>query len=229
MSRLISFLRRSIEASAHLPVVNKYILVRDATFFVVDFFTEDRASDLGRRLANQVFRLEDRREVLLKFTVIKTFRGGTSCPFVLEPFKINEICPVAWIEYYLSVCHFLSIELAGGYMFRTTDRRKVVSSRPFLGSAVDNRLRKHLTGAKIEFGGNPPSFRLDLSNSLYMMGCSPDEISCYVGWRNGNMVNHYTKMSTLAGSFSITKRLLSSTECLVRTPISHPSNLQCIF
>ena len=42
-SKLISFLRRSIEASAHLSVVNKYILVRDATFFVVDFFTGDRA------------------------------------------------------------------------------------------------------------------------------------------------------------------------------------------
>ena len=48
----------------------------------------------------------------------------------------NEVCPVSWIEYYLSVCHLLSIELAGGYMFRTTDRHKVISSRPFLGSTV---------------------------------------------------------------------------------------------
>ena len=99
--------------------MDKYILVRDATFFVVDFFSGDRASDLGRLLANQVFRLKDRRGFLLKFTLTKTFRGGASCP-------------VSGIEYYLSVCHFLSIELAGGYMFRTTDRRKVVCSRPFL-------------------------------------------------------------------------------------------------
>ena len=100
---------------------------------------------------NQVFGLKDRRGYLLKFTLTKTFRGGKSCPFVLEPFKNNEVCPVSWTEYYLSVCHFLSIELAGGYIFRTTDRRKVVRSRPFLGSAVNNRLRKH-TGAKIAFG-----------------------------------------------------------------------------
>ena len=136
-----------IESGVHLSVINKYILVRDATFFVVDFFTGDRASDLGRLLANQVFRLKDRKGFLRKFTLTKTFRGGTSCPFVLEPFTNNEVYPVPWIEYYLSVCHFLSIELAGGYMFRTTDRRKVVGSRPFLGSAVNNRLRKHLTGA----------------------------------------------------------------------------------
>ena len=114
-------------------------------------------------------------------------------------------------------------------MFRTTDRRKVVCSRPFLGFAVNSRLRKHLTGAKIDCGETPHSFRLGLSNTLNMMGCSPDDISRFVGWRNSDMVNHYTKMSTVAGSSSIAKRFLSSTECLDRTPISHPSNLQCIF
>ena len=114
-------------------------------------------------------------------------------------------------------------------MFKTTDRGKVVSSRPFLGSAVNDRLRKHLTEAKIDCGETPHSFRLDLSNTLNMMGCSPDEISRYVGWKNGDMVNHYTKMSTVAGSSPITRRLLSSTECLDQTPISQPSNLQCIF
>ena len=114
-------------------------------------------------------------------------------------------------------------------MFRTTDRRKVVRSRPFLTSPVNNRLRKHLTGAKIDCREAPHSFRLGLSITLNMMGCSPNEISRYVGWRNGDMVNHYNKTSTVAGSSSITKRLHSSAECLVRTPISHPSNLQCIF
>ena len=108
-SKLISFLRRSIEAGAHLSVVDKYILVRDAPFFVADFFTGDPASDFGRLLADQVFRLKDRRGFLLKFTLTKTFRGGTSCPYVLEPFKNNGVCPVSWIEYYLSVCPFLSI------------------------------------------------------------------------------------------------------------------------
>ncbi len=185
--------------------------------------------DLGRFLANQVFRLKDRKGFLLTFTLTKTFRGDRSCPFVLEPFKENEFCPVSWIEYYLSVFQSLNIELAGGYLFRTTDRRKVVSSKPFLCSAVNYRLRKHLTQAKIDCGETPHSFKLGLSNTLNMMGCSPDEISLYVGWKNGVMVNRYTKMSTAAGSSSITRRLLSSTECLNQTPISHPSNFQCIF
>ena len=44
-SKLIRFLGRSIEAGALLSVVDQYIL---GTLFVVDFFTGDRASDLGR-------------------------------------------------------------------------------------------------------------------------------------------------------------------------------------
>ena len=228
-SKLINFLRGSITASGHLSSVDKYILVRDTTFFVVDFFTGNRASDLGRLLANQVFRLKDRKGFLLKFTLTKTVRGDSARSFILEPFRATEVCPVSWIQYYLSVCRLLAIELAGGYLFRTTDRRKVVSSRPFIGSAVNNRLRKHLADAKIDSGETPHSFRLGLSNTLNMMGCSPDEISRYVGWRGNSMVSHYTQMSSVAGSSPVAKRLLSGTEPLHKTPTSHPSNLQCIF
>ena len=59
-TKLIDFLRGLIRENTPLAAVNKYILVRDTVFFVVDFFTGDRASDLGRLLANQVFRLKDR-------------------------------------------------------------------------------------------------------------------------------------------------------------------------
>lgn len=52
-AKVMSFLRRSIKASAHFSVVLKYILV-------VFFFTGNRASDLGRFLAEGI---------LLKFTI----------------------------------------------------------------------------------------------------------------------------------------------------------------
>ena len=65
-TKLIDFLRGLIRENTPLAAVNKYILVRDTVFFVVDFFTGDRASDLGRLLANQVFRLKDRKGFLQK-------------------------------------------------------------------------------------------------------------------------------------------------------------------
>lgn len=59
---LIGHFRKKIAARTSLSLVSEYILVRVATFFVVDFFTRDRASDLGRLSCNQVFRLRDREQ-----------------------------------------------------------------------------------------------------------------------------------------------------------------------
>lgn len=67
-------LGKKIAARTSLSFVSKYILVRDATFFVVDFFTGDRASDLGRLSCNQVFRLRDREELLIRLSLTKTVR-----------------------------------------------------------------------------------------------------------------------------------------------------------
>lgn len=62
--RLIAFLRDQYVIQASLSRADKYILVRDATFFVVDFFTGDRASDLGRLQSCNVFKLRDREGYL---------------------------------------------------------------------------------------------------------------------------------------------------------------------
>ena len=51
------------------------------------FFTGDRASDLGRLLANQVFRLKDRKGFLLQLTLTKTTWGSVTSLFILEPFE----------------------------------------------------------------------------------------------------------------------------------------------
>lgn len=70
---------------------------------------------------------------LLKLTFTKTTRGSATSPFILETFEDLGVCPVAWIEYYLSVCNLLNIVLNRGYFFRTTDRGRVVSKKTFLG------------------------------------------------------------------------------------------------
>ena len=87
----------------------------------------------------------------------------------------------------MSVCNLLHIVLDGCYLFRATDRRRAVSQKPFLGSAVNNRLHKHFTGTRLNGGETPHSFRLGLSNTLNMLGCSHDDISHYLGWRSGGM------------------------------------------
>ena len=70
-------------------------------FFVVDFFMGDRASYLGRLLANQVFKLKDREGYLLRFTLTKTLRKDPPRSFALIPFGESEVCPVSWITYFI--------------------------------------------------------------------------------------------------------------------------------
>ena len=101
---LIGHIRKKIAASASLSLVRKYILVRDAAFFVVDFFAGDRASDLGRLSCNQVFRLRDREGFLIRLSFTKTVHRGSPCEFVLVPFRDPDVCPVLWLDYYVRAC-----------------------------------------------------------------------------------------------------------------------------
>ena len=64
--RLTAFLRGRCVSQASLSRADKYILVRGATFLVVNFFTGDRASDLGRLQSRNVFKLRDQEGYLLR-------------------------------------------------------------------------------------------------------------------------------------------------------------------
>ena len=59
-TRLIVYLRGLIAEGSVLTPLNRYLLVRDITFFFTDFYTGDRASDLGRLKTDELFRVKDR-------------------------------------------------------------------------------------------------------------------------------------------------------------------------
>ena len=105
--QLVAFLRGQCLSHASLSRAGKYILVRDAAFFVLDFFTGDRASDLGRLQSCNVFKLRDREGYLLKFSLTKNIRKGSPRSFALTQFSHPDVYPVAWIQYYITVCQRL--------------------------------------------------------------------------------------------------------------------------
>ena len=166
-------------ASASFSVVNKCIFVRDATLKF--YLRKSFGSDFGRISCNQVFRLEDRKWLLIRLSLTTTVRKGVPCEFVLVPFRDLDVCPVFWLDHYVRACRTLGVQLSESYFFRTTDRGKCVGERPFRGSAVSNRLRVHLSGAKLDAGETTHSFRVGLSNTLSLLGCKCQEpISCHV-------------------------------------------------
>ena len=168
---LITYLRGLIAGGSELSPLNKYLLVRDVTFFVVDFYTGDRASDLRHLQADQVFRLKDREGFLLNLTFGKTNRAGLSCPFALLRFPNVPVCPVFWLNYYIAACKALGVRLLGEYLFRSSEHKEAVSRHPLGGSAVSTRLRKYLKAAGINDGETPHSFRVGLSFTLKCLGC----------------------------------------------------------
>ena len=105
------------------------------------------------------------------------------------------VCPVVWLNYYIAACRALGVPFLGEYLFRSSVHKKAVSHRPLGGSAVSAQLHKYLKAAAIADGETPHSFRVGLSYTLKGLGCTPDQISQYVGWRSTEMALLYTRRS----------------------------------
>ena len=229
--RLITYLRGIIVGGSELSPLNKYLLVGDVTFFVIDFYTGDRASDLGRLQADQVFRLKDRAGFLLNFTFGKTNRTGAPRSFALLRIPNVPVCPVFWLNYYIAACEALGVPLLGEYLFRSSERKKAVSRRPLGGSAISARLHKYLKATGIDDGETPHSFRVGISYTLKGLGCTPDQIARYVGWRSTEMALYYTRHSSASVSLDLLERVTRSlTSTGPRAPPNHSDqgNLQRI-
>ena len=143
---------------------------------------------MGRLQADQVFRFKDREGFLLNFTLGKTIRAGSSRPFALLRIPNVPVCPVFWLNYYIVACKALGVPLLSEYLFRSSQHKK-------RGSAVSARLHNYLKAAAINVGETPHSFRVGLSYTLKGLGCTPDQIAQYVGWRSTEMALLYTRRS----------------------------------
>ena len=196
---LLRYLYAELRDPKHLPL-QRYLLVKDIAFFVVDFFTGDRASDLERLESRSVFRLSGGPGFLLNFTFGKTLRGteNSSYSFALLPAPSLAICPVFWFGYYLDYCHSMRIDLHPCYIFRAVAGQRSVSDQPFTDSAVNNRLRAHRIAAGIHSGETPHNFRTGIATTLSVLGFSVDEIAEYVGWRSLETARHYSRPAALA-------------------------------
>ena len=194
-----------IVGGSELSPLNKYILVREVAFFVVDFYTgdRDRASALGSLQADQVFRLKDREGFLLNFASGKTIRAGLLLPFALLRTPNVLVCPVLWLNYYIAACKVLGVPLLGEYLFRALVHKKVVSHRPLGGSAVSVHLHKYLRVTPINDRETPHSFWVGLSYTLKAFGCTPDEITQYVAWWSIEMTLLYTRRSGASVSLDL--------------------------
>jgi len=117
--------------------------------------------------------------------------------------------------------------LIQGYFFRASDRGRSVGEQPFLGSAIGHCLHVHLSDAQLCDGETPHSFRVGLSNTLSLLGCSPEQIAQYLGWQSSNMARHYACDSQASSRLNLMESVMPLAPSVVAT-ISHPGNVQPI-
>lgn len=178
----------------HTAPLNTYIFSRDLCFFTLDFFSGDRAADLGRVMSREALWFPDKSGVLFQRCFGKTLRGDGQNTFAVRRCSNSFLCPVKNLERYLALCQLINIDLKTGFLFRATTGNSV-TEEPFTGSAVYNRLKLYLRAINADEGETPHSSRAGCSITLTLLGVKKGDISGHVGWSSSRMVDFYNDLS----------------------------------
>lgn len=92
-------------------------------FFCLQFFSGDRASDLGRVFTKEVLALPDNEGLLFNHTFGKTLRGKDTNSFMVKRCHNPTICPVSNLRLYVDLCDLMSVNVRDGQLFRSMDRK----------------------------------------------------------------------------------------------------------
>jgi integrase len=212
------FFNKFLALSSHIkksllqPGINPtscFIYARDLAFFCLDFYSGERASDLGQLKTHDVLCLPDNQGLLFRHTFGKTLRGQHTHMFAVKP-SASPSCPVTNLRSYILLCDRMNINLRHGFLFRTTDKHGCVTDAPFLGSAVTNRLKKYLGQLHLDDGETAHSFRAGCSNTLSLLGASQEEVAKHIGWRSVSTAAYYTQTDAVMSPTSTSTVLTDS-------------------
>ena len=111
----------------------------------------------------------------------------------MKPVANSPFCPVYNLNLYVALARKMCIDLKDGFLFRATDPHGHVSESPFVGSAVGNRLKKHLSDLRINNGETMHCFRSGCSITLSLIGVSYERVAKHVGWKSVEMAIYYSQ------------------------------------
>ena len=188
----------------------RFPLLRDRCFFLTQWFSGDRAGDLGRALTKEVVRLED-GSLLYNHTVGKTIRSADGQLLVVP--RVTEepaLCPVLAFDRYVAACRVAGLDLRRGYLFPPTASPKHLSVRdaPFSAAAATKRLRVYLPEEELTAHGA----RSGCAITLLMLGASVESVQEHCKWASAEICRHYTKLERV--------RRLDSSARLLQTGVS---------
>ena len=179
--------------------LERYIVSCDLAFFCLDFYSADRASDLGRVYTKEVLLLPEKQGLLVHHKIGKTLRGEDSNIFAVKNCPHDSIvCLVVNLTTYVKLTDLMNIKLRERFLFHAPDPKGRVSTKPFVGSTVANRLRLHLTTLKFHEGENMHSFRSGCSITQSLLGASVNQVARHVGWKSVQTAQYYSQVPKVA-------------------------------
>lgn len=189
----------------------RYIYARDLAFFSLDFFSGDRASDLGRIKTVDVLKHPDGSSLLFHQRVGKTLRGKTSRAFAVKQTANPAICPVRNLQFFVELCNSMRLDLSAGFLFRPTSKKGGVVNAPLLASTVQARLVKYLSSLGINDGETVHGFRSGTSILLRLLGVSREDVAKHIGWKSTALVGYYTQVDKVMSADTSSNTLACST------------------
>ena len=172
---------------------SRFLLLRDWAFFLVQWFSGDRAGDLGRALTKEVVRLED-GSLLFHHTVGKTIRSASGTLLVVPKVEGDEtLCPVEAFDRYTKACAAAGVNLREGYLFPPTALPRHLSIKkgtPLSSTAATKRLRLYLPEEDLTAHGS----RAGAAITLLMLGATKEAVMEHCRWATAEVCRHYTKL-----------------------------------
>ena len=190
----------------------RFLLLRDKAFFLAQWFSGDRAGDLGRALAKEVVRL-DNNSLLFRHTAGKTVRE--SGQLLVVPCVPDEpsVCPVAAFDAYVSACKSAGVDLLLGHLFPPTKApgHSSIRDAPLSSDAATRRLRLYLPEESLSAHGS----RAGCAITLLMLGATRESVMEHCRWASAQVCLHYTRLErvrSLDASAGVLRAGVSSSE-----------------
>ena len=120
----------------------------------------------------------------------------------------------------VDLCDLMSIDLRDAYPFRSTSKKGPVSNKPFIRSAIANRLSLHLATLRLHNGEimHNYSFRSGCSITMSLIGVSPEDIARHVGWKSFQTAEYYMQTGKVVKMSHAASPLADSTSTVEGDP-----------
>ena len=188
----------------------KFCLLRDRCFFLIQWFAGDRAGDLGNAVGKEVVR-HNTGALLLKHTIGKTIRqSGSQILIVPHIPEDSLICPVKAFDDYSSACLQHGIDLRMGFLFPPLrqPRRDGIKDVPFSSSNATKRIRLYLP-EEILPHVSAHGARAGCAATLLLLGASKEETMDHCRWASDRVFRKYHQLLKVSRVQNSSHRLRS--------------------